>query len=118
MSRERVSEVGWVVDYLSDLEADFLALYGIDDMLSLPGPQFLRLAMRTPAFPGVMQARAQALVDAEGAPGATAVQEAPTAHREPQAGVRDRNGVQVVEPTREAIQGSMLAGVIEMGGGR
>jgi hypothetical protein len=61
----RMRETGWVSDHIADLEADFLAHFGIEDMLDVPGPRFLRLAMRTVAFRGVMRARAQALVDAE-----------------------------------------------------
>lgn len=63
----RLTEIGWVLDYLPDLEADFRAFYGVGDMLALPGPEFCRLASRTVAYTGVMQARAQALQSADSA---------------------------------------------------
>jgi hypothetical protein len=53
------------VDYLDDLEADFLALYRVEDMMSLSGARWLRLAMRTVAYQGVMAVRAQALTETE-----------------------------------------------------
>jgi hypothetical protein len=62
---DRFSEVGWVLDYLPDLEADFRAWYGVTNMLALPAPEFFRLASRTVAFEGVMRVRAQSLQDAE-----------------------------------------------------
>lgn len=62
---ERASEVAWVTEHLGDLEADFMAFYGVDDMLALDGPRWLRLATRTVAYQGVMLARAQSLMDAE-----------------------------------------------------
>lgn len=112
----RVSEVGWVLDYLPDLEADFLALYGVDDMLALDGPRFLRLAVRMPAYAGVMQARAQALLDAERAEDRyLAGQTASTA-------VTSRRGspgsdVVEIDATPEAVAGRPeLAGLIDWGG--
>lgn len=63
----RLTEIGWILDYLPDLEADFRAFYRVDDMLALPGPEFCRLASRTVAYAGVMQARAQALQSADSA---------------------------------------------------
>ena len=58
----------WVRDYLADLEADFLAWYGVEDMLALPGPKWLRLCYRLFAYGGVMTKRAEAIVR-DGDPG-------------------------------------------------
>ena len=52
-----MKEVGWTWHYLDDLEADFLALYGVEDILSYPAARFFRLAERLPAYRGVIQAR-------------------------------------------------------------
>lgn len=46
-----------MLDYLDDLEADFLAIYRVENMMQLPSAKFFRLAERLPAFKGVMQAR-------------------------------------------------------------
>ena len=51
-------EIAWVVDYLDDLEVDFLVLYQIQDPWSLPGPQFFQLATRTFYYQGTMAYRA------------------------------------------------------------
>jgi hypothetical protein len=47
-----------VTEHLDDLEADFLAIYGIEDMYDLTGPKFLALAYRVSAYQGVMRLRA------------------------------------------------------------
>lgn len=60
-SRERIEEIGWVTEHVADLDADFLAIYGIDDMLSLPAARWLRLAYRVSAYEGVMAARLRTL---------------------------------------------------------
>lgn len=49
----------WVLDYLDDLESDFSAIHGIDDMYSLPGPKFFKFAYRMGAYKGVMQVLAE-----------------------------------------------------------
>jgi hypothetical protein len=51
-------EISWVVDYLDDLEVDFLVLYQIQDPWSLPGPKFFQLASRTFYYQGTMAYRA------------------------------------------------------------
>ena len=61
----RLDEVGWIPDYLDDLDADFRAFYGEPDMLGLSGPRFFALAERTFAYGGVMAARAEASRAAE-----------------------------------------------------
>jgi hypothetical protein len=106
----RIEEVAWVTDYLADLEADFLVHYGIDDMWSMPGPRFFRLAARTVAYRGVMQARAQALMDADEREADT--YRAPAAQS---AAATSGDVVRVIEPTSEAIAGSTLSDMIEVG---
>jgi hypothetical protein len=51
----------WVLDHLEDLDADFLALYGIDGFESMTAPRFFGRALRTFAFSGVMAARYAAM---------------------------------------------------------
>jgi hypothetical protein len=53
----------WVLDHLEDLDADFLALYRIDDFGEMFAPRFFSLALRTVAFSGVMAARVAAEKD-------------------------------------------------------
>ena len=74
---DRFHELAWMPDHLADLEADFRAWYGVTDMLSMPGPEFFRLAMRTVAFQGVMAARAQGVIDAQEAETRALVSESP-----------------------------------------
>lgn len=47
--------------HLDDLEADFRAVYRLTpaEALELDGPQFLALAYRLTAYPGVLQVRVQ-----------------------------------------------------------
>jgi hypothetical protein len=51
-------EVLWIPDYLEDLDADFRALYGIDDPWLMPAWQFCNLAMRVFFYQGAMTFRA------------------------------------------------------------
>lgn len=107
----RVREVGWVLDHVADLEADFLAFYGVDDMLGLPGPRFLRLAFRVPAYAGVMAARAETIRRAETEP-------APVTPRAA-ARVADPNGPRVVPGDRTALAADPVFGdLMEIGGAR
>lgn len=50
----------WVVEYLSEVEADFLAFFHIFDILDEPkldGPRFLRLATELPRYQGAVRNR-------------------------------------------------------------
>lgn len=50
----------WVLGHEADLDADFLALYGIDlEEQDLSGPRFFQLAFRITAYGGVMAHRQQ-----------------------------------------------------------
>lgn len=51
--------MAWVLDHIRDLMADFRAIYHLSwrDALALPGPEFLALAYRVMAYPGVMSHR-------------------------------------------------------------
>jgi hypothetical protein len=55
---ERCAQTVWVLDHVDDLDADFLAVYGIDlDTYPISGPRYLALAYRTAAYQGVMAGR-------------------------------------------------------------
>ena len=58
--RRRLAQLAWIVDFLDDIESDFSVFHRVDDVWSLPGPRFFRLAWRLAAYQGVMQARAVA----------------------------------------------------------
>jgi len=45
----------WTLDYFPDLESDFSAIHGIDDMYSLPSRKFFNFANRISAYQGVMR---------------------------------------------------------------
>ncbi len=47
----------WVLDYVNDLESDFSVFHRVDDIFEMDGPRFFRLAVRLPAYAGVMAAR-------------------------------------------------------------
>jgi hypothetical protein len=46
-----------VIDHLDDLESDFSVFHRVDDIYSLDGPRFFRLAARLSAYQGVMAVR-------------------------------------------------------------
>jgi hypothetical protein len=52
-----MAQIAWVLDYLPDLESDMSAFHRVDDIWSMPGARFFRLAWRLPAYEGVMRAR-------------------------------------------------------------
>ena len=54
---ERVQQIGWTLDYVDDLESDFSVFHRVDDIMSLPAPEFFRKAWRLGSYAGVMQAR-------------------------------------------------------------
>lgn len=58
-----------MAEYRDDVEADFLAIYRIDDPMALPGPRFFKLAWRLPNYPGSVRARAQEEADSEAVAG-------------------------------------------------
>lgn len=47
----------WVLDGLDDIRSDMSVFHRIDDIATLDGPRFFRLAWRLPAYQGVMRAR-------------------------------------------------------------
>lgn len=58
--RDRTEQIAWTLAYERDLDADFLALYGIDlEEDNLSGPRYFALAHRLPAYSGVMAARVE-----------------------------------------------------------
>jgi hypothetical protein len=57
---ERVEERLWVLDHLEDLDADFLAIYGLDlEHVEISAPRYFALAYRLTAYTGVMATRAE-----------------------------------------------------------
>lgn len=54
-----------MLDHPRDLAADFRAVYHLSpaEAMALPGPEYLALAYRLPAYPGVMKLRAEAEQD-------------------------------------------------------
>lgn len=56
----RVAQTVWVLEYEADLDADFLAIYGLDlEVCDMSGPRYLALAHRLSAYQGVMAARVE-----------------------------------------------------------
>ena len=89
-----MAEVGWVLDHLWDLAADFRAFFHLapgQAMKELSGPEFLALAYRAPAYGGSLAARMQ--------------------HREQDDRGPDRR--RTVVGTREAVQAEGLGGLID-----
>lgn len=57
---DRVAQVMWVLSHEADIDADFLAIYGIDLCeQEVPGPRYFALAYRLTAYQGVMAARVE-----------------------------------------------------------
>lgn len=82
---ERLEQVLWVLDHADDLDADFLAIYGIDlDTYDMDGPRYLALAHRLPAYQGVMAARVDE--EREDTPASSSPAQAAQAYQPPQAG--------------------------------
>jgi hypothetical protein len=64
-----MAQLQWVRDHLADIESDMSAIHRVDDIWSMPGARFFRLAWRLPAYEGVMRARVmQAHETPRGAP--------------------------------------------------
>lgn len=101
-----------MLDHLDDLASDFSVFHRIDDITSLPGPVFYRMAARLFAYQGVMQARQMAARQDEGDAPAPAPQQGPA----PRQMGRDSAGRDVIPATRAAVQSHPeLAGIIEFG---
>jgi hypothetical protein len=57
---DRAEELLWVLDHLDDLDADFLAIYGIDlEQVEISARRYFALAYRLTAYTGVMAAVAE-----------------------------------------------------------
>jgi hypothetical protein len=50
----------WVPGCLDDIESDMSVFHRVDDIYSMPGPRFFRLAARLSAYEGAMRLRAMA----------------------------------------------------------
>jgi hypothetical protein len=98
----------WVLDHLDDLDADFLAIYGIDlDRSEISARRYFALAHRLTAYTGVMAARAEAERE-EPRPGTT-----PTRTRSTSAPAQD-DGVKEVSLTAFRMQ---FPGLVSVGQG-
>lgn len=54
----RRAQLDWLLDHEDDIDADFLAIYGIDlEARDIGSRRYVQLAQRLPAFQGVMAAR-------------------------------------------------------------
>lgn len=58
---DRIAEVAWVLNHLDDIDADFLAIYGIDleQADAISARRYFALAHRLTAYQGVMAARVE-----------------------------------------------------------
>lgn len=106
-----MEQLRWVLDHLDDLASDFSVFHRIDDITTLPGPVFYRMAWRLPHYQGVMASR-QMAAQQDG-------DEAPAPRRQgpaPQRDQQDSGGRDIVPATKEAIQSHPeLAGIISFG---
>jgi len=69
---DRLGQVMWVLDHLDDLDADFLAIYGIDlEEHEISARRYFALAHRLTAYTGVMAARAETEREDQPAPSST-----------------------------------------------
>jgi hypothetical protein len=76
---DRVSQVMWVLDHQADIDADFLAIYGIDLYeQEVDGPRYFALAYRLTAYQGVMAALADEEREDQPSTTPTRTQAAPT----------------------------------------
>jgi hypothetical protein len=104
----RVREVVWVLDHARDVAADLRVFAHVSwaEALAWPGPEFLALAYRLPAYGGALAARVAAQDGHGGAGHAGAAR----------GGAGRRPGAREVPGTREAIMAEPgFAGVIEFG---
>lgn len=54
----RRAQLDWILDHQDDLDADFLAIYGIDlEQQDIGSRRYVQLAQRVTAYQGVMTAR-------------------------------------------------------------
>lgn len=107
---ERTVQTHWVLDHLDDLDADFLAIYGIDlDTTDISARRYFALAHRLTAYTGVMAARAEA--EREDQPTASTT---PTRTSSTPAPSRADSDVREVSLTAFRMQ---FPGLVSMGGG-
>lgn len=109
---DRLEQVAWVLDYLDDLDADFLAIYGIDlDTAELSARRYFALAHRLPAYQGVMAARIEA--EREDRP-SRAASSTPT--RTSSTSAPERGNGEAVELSLTQFR-AQFPGLVSMGGG-
>ncbi|TXJ78634.1 hypothetical protein E2C11_16640 [Streptomyces lavendulae] len=65
---DRIAEVAWVLGHQEDIDADFLAIYGLDlEQVEISSRRYFALAHRLTAYQGVMTARVEEQRDQHGA---------------------------------------------------
>jgi hypothetical protein len=108
---DRLAQVMWALDHERDIDADFLAIYGIDLLeQEVSGPRYLALAHRLTAYQGVMAARVEEEREDRPAPSSTATRTSSTA-QPPRQGAGD---VSEVSLTQFRAQ---FPGLVSVGGG-
>lgn len=112
----RAASLSGFLEQLNDLDADFLALYGIDlEVEDISGPRFFRLAARTYAYDGVMRRRLEAKQTPSG------VQPEPVRDEEPRTyswkgSWAEKQGAKEVPLAAMMIQNPGLISVSKVGG--
>jgi len=110
---DRMSQVIWVLDHLDDLDADFLAIYGIDlETAEISARRYFALAHRATAYTGVMAARAEAERDDQPQPQAATPPTRTSSTAAPERA--DSSEVREVSLTAFRMQ---FPGLVSMGGG-
>lgn len=104
-----MEELLWILDHLDDLDADFLAIYGLDlEHVEISARRYFALAHRLPAYQGVMAARREEARDQRQSNSTT-----PTRTSSTPAPARD-NETREVSLTAFRMQ---FPGLVSMGGG-
>lgn len=93
-----------MLDHLDDIESDLSVFHRVDDMWAMDGPRFFRLAVRLPAYEGVVRRRLMA----------DAVEAGPSEQVDDLAA---GPGVTVVGSTAAEMAASDLSDFVSFGGG-
>lgn len=106
---DRLKQVLWVLDYLDDLDADFLAIYGIDlERDEISARRYFALVHRLTAYQGVMAALVEHERQEQGGPPAK------EPHRPAPAAQQQDSDVREVSLTAFRMQ---FPGLVSMGEG-
>jgi hypothetical protein len=112
---DRVEELLWVLDHQDDIDADFLAIYGLDlEHVEISARRYFALAYRLTAYTGVMAARAEQERDEQQPAGPTPTRTSSTA-RPPRQGAGETAEVSLTQ-FRAQFPGLVSVGGAEGGG--